>query len=280
MGGEKSSQSWWATLPGVITAVTGLLGAVGTLFLALNKAGVISNASVVSPPAFTSSQPQTVPPTPKQKAPANPNHPGSAQHIEEVAQRNVTVSHPEATRPQPQRADWTDSVPFRDLILDYNSHTGSAEVRRAGGSGEVLRTYAPGAFSAGWTNLAYTPNGILFYNRENGSAALGRIDEAGNHTTVKSYPAGAFAVGWTHIVWTPNGILFYNSATGAGSVVRLDPNGNGTTIKAYRPGSPDSFAKGWTRIVYTRQGIEYYNDATGASAIGEIDPNGNHRTIR
>ena len=83
----------------------------------------------------------------------------------------------------------------------------------------TIKSYPDGGFSTGWTHIVNTPNGILYYNSQTGAGAVGRIDGAGNHTTMKSL---SFSKGWTHIVNTPNGILYYNSQTGAAAVGRIN----------------------------------------------------------
>ena len=110
----------------------------------------------------------------------------------------------------------------------------------------TIKSYPAGGFAPGWTHIAYTPNGVLYYNSHTGAGAVGRIDcySNGNHVTIKSYPAGAFAPGWTNIVNTSNGILYYNSATGAGAIGSIDGAGNHTTVASYGAGS---FAPGWLR---------------------------------
>ena len=104
-----------------------------------------------------------------------------------------------------------------------NVDTGAGAFGTLDGTGghTTIKTYAPGAFATGWTQIVSTPGGILYYNAATGAGAIGRFDGAGNHTTVKLFPAGAFATGWTRIVSTPTGILFYNGQTGAGAVGRI-----------------------------------------------------------
>jgi streptogramin lyase len=131
----------------------------------------------------------------------------------------------------------------------------------------TLRSYLEGSFF-GWWESVNTPNGILYYNVGTGAGGVGRIDGAGNYTTLRSYPNGFFSTGWGHIVDTPNGILYYNSATGAGALGRIDGAGNHTTLRSYPNGS---FPTGASHIVHTPNGILYSNAATGAGAVGRIN---------
>lgn len=126
----------------------------------------------------------------------------------------------------------------------------------------TIKSYSDRSFSTEWTHNVNTPNGILWYNSRTGAGAVGRVDSAGNHTTIKTMN---FSTGWTNIVNTPNGILYYNSQTGAGAVGQIDGAGNHTTIKTL------NFSTGWTHIVNTPNGILYYNAQTGAGAVGRIE---------
>jgi hypothetical protein len=168
--------------------------------------------------------------------------------------------------------NWTHVVRDGDLLLKYRSSTGEAAVEQAG-THATLREYPAGSFATGWTDIVDTPNGILYYNRDAGKGAVGRLDASGNHTTLQQY--NNFSRGWTNVVGTPNGILFYNRSTGSGAVGRIDGSGNFTTVKSYPAGA---FAPGWTSVHYSSRGIEYRNDSTGATAVGYIDDNGNHIT--
>jgi hypothetical protein len=167
---------------------------------------------------------------------------------------------------------WTHVVRDGNLILKYRSNTGEAVVEDAN-SNAILRQYPAGSFSTGWTNIVDTLNGLLYYNRDSGTGAVGRLDASGGHTTVRQY--SNFSRGWTNVVSTPNGILFYNRNTGSGAVGRINESGDFTTVKSYPAGG---FAPGWTSIHYSSRGIEYRNDATGATAVGYIDDSGNHIT--
>lgn len=117
-------------------------------------------------------------------------------------------------------------------------------------------------FSTGWSHVIDTPSGIFWYNSQNGSGVLGKLDREGNHTSFKT---NAYAKGWTHIVSTPHGVLWYNSQTGAGTIGRFDSAGNYTSTKTL------SFSKGWTHVVSTPEGLVWYNAKTGAAVIGRLE---------
>ena len=213
MGEEKTPPSWWTTLPGVITAFAGLLTAIGGLVLVLNKAGVIGTAknAGANPPAVASTLQE------KSK--------------DQAVHRQKVENDTKPTETRRPAGNWTHTVHIRDLILEYNSADGSADVIR---NGAVIRTYAPGDFSAGWTNIVPTPHGTLFYNSQTGHGAVVRFDNNGDGDTIKAYPspgAPAFAKGWTDITHTSQGIEFRNAATGAQSLGEIDSAGNFRTVR-------------------------------------------------
>jgi len=280
-GTEHSLRRWIAVGGGAVTLVL-------VLMLVMPRF-VTSTPSAVSSlsPSHTGDPVPNPSPTPPKKGGGlgGGREPGvkpqGGDRVSPEDESNRTGPHGGAPDPDPgvsrSPADWTHSVRVGNLILEYRSTTGEAQVERIDRSGNhaTVKQYPAGSFSTGWTSIVSTPNGILFYNSSNGSGAVGRIDESGNHTTVKKYNTGSFSRGWTNVVSTPNGILFYNRDTGSGAVGRIDASGNFNTIKTYPDGS---FAKGWTSIVSTPRGIEYRNAATGATAIGYIDAEGNHIT--
>ena len=218
MSEEKTPPSWWTTLPGVITALAGLLTAIGGLVLVLNKAGVIGTQKNTDPSVVSSTvqagDAKETSPRPRKTRDPKPDE---------------TPAKP-ATQSRPVN-NWTHTVHIRDLTLEYNSADGSADVIRAGA---VIKTYAPGDFSSGWTNIVPTPHGTLFYNSQTGHGAVVRFDDNGNGSTIKAYPSPgspAFAKGWTDITRTNQGIEFKNANTGAQALGEIDSTGNFRTIR-------------------------------------------------
>ena len=227
MGEEKTPPSWWTTLPGVITALAGLLTAVGGLVLVLNKAGVIGTQKNAADPSVISSTLQTGDAKDQQASPKQPHKPKFVPDTK--AQDGETPAKP-AAPPRPV-SNWTHTAHIRDLTLEYNAADGSADVIR---NGEVIRTYPPGDFAAGWTNIVPTPHGTLFYNSQTGHGAVVRFDDNGNGSTIKAYPSPgspAFAKGWTDITRTNQGIEFKNANTGAQALGEIDSAGNFRTIR-------------------------------------------------
>ncbi|MGH3982742.1 MAG: hypothetical protein ACREX8_15170 [Gammaproteobacteria bacterium] len=96
---------------------------------------------------------------------------------------------------------------------------------------QTLATFGAGSFAAGWTHIAETPRGqLLFYNGQNGSAALGTHNGV-EFETLKSFPADALSRGWTHIVAAGESMLFYNANDLSGAInfdptVRVSPAGS------------------------------------------------------
>ena len=85
-------------------------------------------------------------------------------------------------------------------------------------------------------------NTTLFYNRDTGAAAIGKLTP-NSFTTIKEFQQASFNT-WTHIVARDSTLLFYNRDTGAAAIGTLTSN-NFTTTKAFGPGSFSA----WTHIV-------------------------------
>jgi hypothetical protein len=258
---EKSLPSWWATLPGIITALAALLTAVGGVIVTLDKVHF-----------FDKPQQSEVSPNPG-ASPAAPGvkKPTSAGRKQNPAPKSVSEPGAGSTFPPDQPSDPKS---------EQNNGSGTS-APQTGMNTPAFRSPSQdigkklGAIaSARAIHLVRIGNMVLEYNSVDGSAVMKGSDGA----VLRTYSAGGFAPGWTQIVWTQHGTLFYNSRTGVGSVVRFDDSGNGNTIKTYpSPGSP-SFARGWTSITLTADGLLFKNAATGETTLGEIDSRGNFRT--
>jgi len=258
---EKSPPSWWATLPGIITALAALLTAAGGVIITLDKAHFFD-------------KPQQA------EVRSNPDAPPAAQGLEKPE------SAGRKQKPGPKSGSETgagSTVPPDqpgDRKSEQNNGSGTSAPQTGTNSPESrspsqdIGKKLGGIAAAHWTHLVRIGSMVLEYNSVDGSAVM----RGSNGAVLKTYPAGGFAPGWTHIVWTQHGTLFYNSRTGVGSVVRFDDSGNGNTIQTYPSPSSPSFATGWTSIALTAEGLVFKNAATGASALGEIDSRGNFRT--
>ena len=110
---------------------------------------------------------------------------------------------------------FTHSVRVGDLILDYQSSAGLNKVRRIGWFGHTRGLGAIPNFSSGWTSIVPISKDILFYNRDTGSTAVGRLNEDARFEDVRD---SSLARGWTSIVNTPNGVFFYNKNDGSAEV--------------------------------------------------------------
>jgi hypothetical protein len=164
---------------------------------------------------------------------------------------------------------FTHSVRVGDLILDYQSSTGLNKVRRIGWFGHTQDSGAIPNFSSGWTSIVPISNDILFYNRDTGSTAVGKLNE---DATFEDLRDSSLPRGWTSIVNTPNGVFFYNKNDGSAEVGRFDgTTGNYTAIKPYSPGA---FRTGWT-VMYGDKGLEFHeSDNPKAGIFGEIKSSG------
>ncbi|MGW6979173.1 hypothetical protein ACWGE1_06960 [Streptomyces sp. NPDC054932] len=224
---------------------------------------------------------------------------------------------------------WTHVVEFpgndrRFLFYDRSSGKGAlgglkTESFGSGVFGEVFRTdqsFPEGAFSS-WSHITGIFRGgkstALFYNNQNGSAALGFAP------TTKAFPTGSFRLGWTQIVFgrRTQRPFFYSALDGA-ACIGFDP-----TVKFFEPGKfgawthiavgptfrggdallfyqagknpprgavgvlegnnfqtiwgPESFSR-WTHVVGSDTGWLFYHSPTGAAAIGSLDDAGNFTT--
>ena len=219
MPDEKSPPSWWSTLPGVITALATLLGAVGGLILALNAAHFFDKSKAADTNAGSSiTQNSDSGQKPRMRKQGKGE---SAQDAEGTVAKN----RPE--EPAGNAAHWTNTVPIRNMVLHYNSADGSALMTDSGGA--VLKSYPPDGFSPGWTHIVPTPHGTLFYNASTGRGAVVRFKEDGSGNTIKAYPspgAPAFAKGWTSITNTAEGLVFFNAANQTRLVGHIDSLGN------------------------------------------------------
>jgi hypothetical protein len=93
---EKSKGSWWHTVPGMLTALTGIIGAITSLILALHQAGLFGVP------------PQDVPRHEVRELPVPPPLPVPTEQkgIPNVGQRPVSnAAAPTAKRPFPITAD-------------------------------------------------------------------------------------------------------------------------------------------------------------------------------
>ena len=264
MGEEKNSSSWWTTLPGLITAVATLLTAVGGLVAILNTAHFFDKTKTSEEKKEQTQTSVSEHPTVKQN---DRNLPRSPEALQQCQQVNGGIYH----------------ACMGDVLVVYNSANGAADVKHIDTAGNVtlLKTHGLDYFGRDWTNLAGTPNGIMFYNRPTGETSIVTCDNSGECTTLQNYKdkSKPFVPGWTSSVSTPNGILLYNQETGDAAVVRVEEGGSVNLMRSYPSGQSNSFSPGWNSIVFTERGIEYYNDGKNQHAIGTLDEHGNHRTV-
>ncbi|WP_022949760.1 hypothetical protein [Methylohalobius crimeensis] len=97
---SSSKQSWWHTLPGVLTAIAGLITAVTGLFVGLQQAGFFSDKQDIPHPTDMSS-PVTGPDTTLSSEPKADAHSGSGEPTGETSSsrsRNL----PQQSTPQKQ----------------------------------------------------------------------------------------------------------------------------------------------------------------------------------
>ncbi len=82
---EKSTGSWWATLPGILTGIGGIIGATAALLVALNTIGWFDRKPPAPTPAPVSIPSKTMPEAPSKVAPSAPS-----KGLPEVGQRHIS----------------------------------------------------------------------------------------------------------------------------------------------------------------------------------------------
>jgi hypothetical protein len=161
----------------------------------------------------------------------------------------------------------------------YREQTGDgAKVRIGSGSdGSVLTLWQKNGFSP-WSTITYHEGYLLFYQKANGMAVIGKAGD-NNFENLVIYPPGAFGR-WSHIISTPKGLFFYDDETGAGAMGKFVYKRNAfgapyvtgfTTLKVFQA---DYFSPGWTSIAYTQNGLLLYNKYVGLCALAKVGDDG------
>ena len=106
----KSTGSWWATLPGILTGIGGIIGAIASLIVALNTIGWFDRKPPAPTPAPVSAPSKSRPEAPSKFMPSAPSKglPEVGQrtisNLPEVSQRNIS-NLPQRSWPLPLTAD-------------------------------------------------------------------------------------------------------------------------------------------------------------------------------
>jgi hypothetical protein len=128
----------------------------------------------------------------------------------------------------------------------YNETTGDGEYGTFDTEGAYHRlSLMPHKFSPGWSHIVYLPvlDEILYYKRETGLVALGRMDAAGNHTTLHTFSIRPWI---NYIVPTVGNTLFlYEREHGQGSLMVVSDQRLQDT-----PVDPSLAAKNWDAVVF------------------------------
>jgi hypothetical protein len=139
----------------------------------------------------------------------------------------------------------------------------------------TVKVYGPDCFSNGWALVAgiqLSPGTFLVFARADGSAALGRLDDAGAYTNLQNYPACSFA-SWTHFQGVGAFFLAYNADTGGGAIGTVVANSSFKfgILRTYPNHSFSCCADTgkWSIITATDSFLLYYN-AAGGAAVGKI----------
>ncbi len=147
---------------------------------------------------------------------------------------------------QPAYESWTSVVNTSAGVFCYNSATGRAQLGTVDGTlgYRVKQTYN-GLLSKGWTTLRYIPasDAILYFDKDSGNLAIGRIAANGTHATLKSYkftPIDANIV-----VMDGTQVLFYDK-DGDSAVGHVQGDGTFSYVTLAHGAIPAR----WTSVVY------------------------------
>jgi hypothetical protein len=151
---------------------------------------------------------------------------------------------------------WTHIAWNHAGTLFYSTYLGSGAIVEPFANGspgpfavpndlKTTRTFRTGDFTTDWTHVAATRSYVFFYNRGDGTAAIGILSSSGLDTRQK-FRAGKFAPQWTHVVSAGEDILFfYNSITGSGAIGEIA----GDDFRTTKPYDTGAFPRGFTHVV-------------------------------
>jgi M6 family metalloprotease-like protein len=165
---------------------------------------------------------------------------------------------------------WTSILSTTNGLLFYRATDGAGavggwEYTYSGVAGQFatitgvrfkqVRGYAPGSFTAGWTHVVQTSNGVLFYRASDGLQVMTDVASNGVVST-RSNTVKYLRRGWTHIVSVNDDILFYDKMNGdaaVGEIAKYSPwlllrNIGSLVINKEFPGY---FSPGWTHLTGT-----------------------------
>ena len=153
--------------------------------------------------------------------------------------------------------EWTHIVWNNAGTLFYDTYKGSGAITEPmvapGTPGpfaplndlKTTRSFDNGAFTTQWSHVVATQSHVLFYNRTDGSAAIGTLSSS-NFDTRKKYERGKLSAEWTHVVSTgDDNLFFYNSLTGSAAIAKIV----GDELQTTKTLGPDSFARGYTLVI-------------------------------
>jgi len=178
--------------------------------------------------------------------------------------------------------NWSHLTTTGGLMLFYNADDGTGAVGRVEEDGNftMLQSFpdpASGnaAFLPGWTNLIPVQRDlVLFYNRNTGGAAVGRLHDDGTFETLTTYPDPAagrrgFQTIWTHIVAVLDGlVILYDQSSDHTATGRVSEDGvfNTLTEPAGSLLLPNESVH-WSTIIAGSNGLLLLYDKVSGSAL-------------
>ena len=141
---------------------------------------------------------------------------------------------------------WTAASSTQDNLLLYNQTKGNARLASIVRLGTLnvfpAKTTMKG-FSSGWTVISQVaPDAMIFYNKDTGGAAIGRL---ANGVFATTNPAMQLKHGWSHIEALPGFLLFYDAEQGLAALTPF--NGAGPLQQGL--GDVFEFEKGYSHLV-------------------------------
>jgi thermolysin len=166
-------------------------------------------------------------------------------------------------------ANMTKVVSADNSIFLYNVATLGGLIEQIDANGRLgwTQSFNPNSFGV-WTSIVDTAYGMFFYNRSNGSIAVGNVNQAGQFVTTDS--GKNVGAGFDQVVVQGGHILLYNSTTGAYALGSIGSDGKLSTTPITGCGS--TLQPGYKNVLAMGSTIFFYNPDNAAAAVGSILP--------
>lgn len=162
---------------------------------------------------------------------------------------------------------WITGIRNRSILFFYRKSDGIAYVSALESGGGYTSISQLNGFSKQWTHVVALHNGaILFYNRNDGTSASGRVDKNGVYSSGTSFN---LLPNWLHIAAVGSDALFFLDANGVGRTARIDAYGTYTPGLTYY-----GFASNYTHVAGTAGGSLFlFNNASRTATTASVSSN-------